>query len=1215
MEKKRYKKFKRILIYLSILISIILSCVIFATISINNYLVSDQEKDLGQFLKINGSLTFKKSTTDILSNFPNARIKFKDVILKDKKITQHKHRAFEAKTVIVTIKLNHWFKNIFELTQIEILDAKVDLYVDKTNYSNIRNIFKSKHKSLDTQNNPYLDIFKSFLNKGEVKLKTPNTKINLSNIDFKIINKIKKKDISLHINKLNTIVYLTDSLYSKTNISVHLDKLTFNTEKGPFLSNSKLEGEINGVIKKHTLNLNSKELKINNKVYNINAQVNLIKGSISKLNIDQEHTKYKEIAPLLSNNIQEKIKHYDILGDFKTSTIITFVPWRRDPKVVINFSIPNNTIIIKGHKLDSAYAFGEFTNRIYDDIRSRKENRKNIRLKIDSAQFLYRKFHTRTYNTRIISSPDLGDSITSKITVNSEASNFSKLLDSKKFLIKKGSFKLKGKVNGSLKSLEDISRKSTFNIKFKNLDVLYQTSGIFFKNNYIEFDKDIDNTKFIFIPNITQHGHISISGKINNIENLIFQNHNHKTESFISIKAYNIIWEELTSSLKNNYIRKGNRKYSTLLKNSLSEIYRQIAPHIDFKVDKFTYSDDIIFKNIKAQFSFINPQCLILNNTYFTLDNSIFKLSSKFTWKKNKNIKLYSKINIKGLELAQFLPKFDYFGINLLHSVKDFTQKIDLDLDIINQLNKNNKISFKNLYANIKFVTIPPTKTNQTYLNPKNLYTIYYNDSQFKNSIFGNIELKFRDKNNVISSISLNSGTPLLNNFLKSQKFNFREGNIKMNFNIVGNLRTTSELIQKSEGNISLINGKVEIKKSNIIIPIDSLHLQLNNDIASYHIKLQHNTNINKINIDGKIKNISSFIFSDSTKTPSVSAKISSNTFEWNKFKEMFSIVKKPKENKYPSWDRNIATNNHLINDNIIRNRRPRGIFLNERKKKEINISDIIKSFKSLALTFSPTISLDIENIIFSEILSFNKLYGDFSIINNIIDIDNISLNYHNGYSKVEGNIDIGKNFELPIHLKIESKSINLKKILEDFKYFNISSLKNAEKLQGILNANMNFNTSFDLASNKNIANKTDLAVIYSLDSVEIKGFNIVDNIAKKIGSRKRLKHIKFAPIVGRFNFDGYTYSVPITELQSNAFQMFVKGHINSDKTKNIWLIIPYSNFKRRNLNFIPSLTGFLNPRKKIYIHLINNYSTKFKNKTHINLSPKKFEEVSNGYY
>ena len=1206
------KKFKKILIYLSTLIFIILVCITFATISINNYLNSNQEKDLSKLLKIKGSLTFQKSSTDILSHFPNAIIKFKNVVLKDKKIALHKHIPFEAKTIVVKIKLGHWNKNIFELTQIDISDAKVDLYVDENNYSNIRHIFNREQEASNSENNFYLKSFKNFLSKGKVKLKTENTKINLSHIDLKIVNIIRKKDISLHINKLNTIIFLTDSLSSKSNISGHINKLTFNTAKGPFLKDTDLEGEIKGSLEEHILNVHTNNFKTNNKTYKIVAKIDLALGSKSQLHINQEHTVYKEISPLLSTNIQNKIKKYNILGDFQTKTYITFVPWRKDPSVIIKFCIPQNTIIIKGHKIDSTHACGKFTNRIYNDIRRKTENRKNISLTIDSATCEYKNLNIKTHNTQIISSPDLEDNIFSKIAINSDAKHISKLLKSKRLIIQNGKFSLIGQINGSLESIKDILRKSYFNAKFKNLDVFYTTSGINFTNNFVEFNKGIGKTEFIFRPHITPNGQISISGNINNIENLIFANENHKTESDISIIASNLDWEELISSLKNKSKNKKLKKYSTPFKNSLSEIYLKINPHIHLKINKLIYSKDIVVNDIKAQILFKNSNSLIIKNTSFKFNNSDFKLTSNFVWSKYKNIQISNKINIKELQLSNFLPKFDYFGINLLHSVKDYTNKINLDLVINNELNESNKISFENLYANMKFRTI--TKSKHIYVNSQKSKKTHYknNYTNLEDITYGSIELKFIDNNNVKSSISINTGTPFLNNFLKSDKFNFTEGHIKMNFNITGNLKTTLELIQKSKGSISLLDGRLEIKKSNTIIPIDTLNILLDNDIASYHIKLQHNLEqSNILNINGKIKNISSFIFNNSSNQTMVNARISSNTFDWNKFKKMFSIVNpnRKKEIEPSIWDPNIATNNLFDNNNLILSKEYKKRSL--KKRKEININNIIESFKSLALTFNPTISLDIDNIIFPEILVFSNLSGSFSIINNIIDINNISLNYHNGYSKIKGKIDIGKKSELPIHLKIESKKINLKKILEDFKYFNISSLKNTEKLQGLLSANMNFNTSFNLYTNKNIANKTNLDISYSIDSVEIKGFKIIDEIAKKIGSRKRLKYLKFAPINGNFNFDGYTYSVPMTELQSNAFQMFVKGRINTDKTKDLWLIIPYSNFKRHNLNFIPSLTGFLSPRKKIYIHLINNFSTKFKNKTHINLSPKKFEEIS----
>ena len=110
--------------------------------------------------------------------------------------------------------------------------------------------------------------------------------------------------------------------------------------------------------------------------------------------------------------------------------------------------------------------------------------------------------------------------------------------------------------------------------------------------------------------------------------------------------------------------------------------------------------------------------------------------------------------------------------------------------------------------------------------------------------------------------------------------------------------------------------------------------------------------------------------------------------------------------------------------------------------------------------------------------------------------------------------------------------------------------------------------------------------------------------------SEKRLDVIKFANINSTIFLKDNLISVPETNVQSTAFDFFVEGDIAKSSFTDLWISIPLSNFKKRDLTTVPNRKSFDEAGRKIYLEVQSKDNGGLGYKIH--LSEKKNRKSSN---
>lgn len=393
-----------------------------------------------------------------------------------------------------------------------------------------------------------------------------------------------------------------------------------------------------------------------------------------------------------------------------------------------------------------------------------------------------------------------------------------------------------------------------------------------------------------------------------------------------------------------------------------------------------------------------------------------------------------------------------------------------------------------------------------------------------------------------------------VNNFINAKDMVFDDGDYELETILEGDLGHIDTLLRKSTCRFISKNLKIFDNKTGLLIPAASFDLLIENEDAFLNeLKIALPNTQDTIRIRGEINNLTSLIFKGEKQT-NTSMTISSEKLRWKDFQNLFKnlksdtiAVKKPK------------TNNVMVSllGSIERKFNPKiTIELGQYGQQNVQTKD-----------FSTSVFFEGDQKIRMQDMNFNYRGSDVSL----------SLDL---YAEDPKKIDFS--------VKFITENLPILQLLNDFDYFGLEALKNIEKLDGLVNLDVELKGSLDEKTGLDEKSLTG-AMVLDIEQLVIKGFEPLEKAASKVFRKERFEDIKFAPINDKFYLKNQTLEIPQLELQSTAFDFFVEGHLSFKGENNIWLSIPLANLKHRDLHDFPEKVGYVDAGKKVFVEVKNN--------------------------
>jgi len=395
---------------------------------------------------------------------------------------------------------------------------------------------------------------------------------------------------------------------------------------------------------------------------------------------------------------------------------------------------------------------------------------------------------------------------------------------------------------------------------------------------------------------------------------------------------------------------------------------------------------------------------------------------------------------------------------------------------------------------------------------------------------------------------------------LHNEKFFFQDAKYEMDLEFSDEASTIYEFINHSDITLNIGKGSMFYKPSDLSLPFHKISVSIKNKNAflnDFELTLPNNQSLH---LKGNINNFVN-LFDEKIADKSITSTIMifSEDLNFSNFIDAFN----PNAKK-PTQKNNIKS---ILND-------------------------LYKNFK-------PTVHLDLEKLSYKSV-TLEKVNASLLFKNiNTLSIENAYCYFYDKKLSLTAEIDISQNTLTAFKTGFNLDNFAIEHLLYSFNNFGYRKLDKPTELTGIINLKANFNGIIDDENGVKFES-LNANLTYNIKELELKNFQPIIDAGNKVFRKKRFETIKFANVKNTLNFKGNLITIPETSIQSTALDFFIEGVLDNSSNTDLWVSIPLSNLKRRDLTTAPSKKSFEEAGKKIYLEITSDSEGKLEHKIHL---------------
>jgi len=1107
----------------------------------NAYLKSNKTKIIENvdFLN-NGSVYFDEVHLSFWDDFPKASIVLSNVHLRDSMFHVHRLPLLEVGELRARLVTAGWRDLDFEINGLTLKEGTINLHTYADGYDILNSILSKPEKDSTAIDPSWLD---SQLDHwmSDLQIKSNTLDIDLENVRIRKVDESNNEAYITQVNTLTAALELDGKDYNlNVDMDVHIDEITFNQDNGSYLADCDLSGSFSLIKKDDQHTVDPFDLSINEEVFTVDAIIQ--KGHVvpSVINVRSQHTNLAKTLPILPSKIRKDILPYKIKKDFPSKTKIVLEQGQR-ALVEVLFELEDANIEIDGIRAQDATLKGRFVNRKYDDRRARTEGRGNIRLILDEVSVRQGEIALETDQVFIESNPRDKASVRSMATVSGPAPTISEFYDSDKFFFKDGRFELTAEVIGPLNNLGQLILESEAELSLLDIDVLYRPADVSIPIASLELVKASGNAEFsILTSTLSKAYDYQMDGGLKNLAGLLVDFSEVSTVSNVHLFAKRLGWSdyiELFSRPEYNGLnnKKDERASKRSMKATLRGIHDKIRPTVTIAIDTFEYWDKVDMYNLTTGVHFENSNTLILDNTRFFFDQGKIELNAQVDITDPNETKFKIEAAADGISLADLLPKFDYFNVKLLADQSEHSDDFDIDIQIEGQIHDVEGLNSNDIEGSISFISKNP------------------------NGIAGKIDFQpiRQGDSMVMHSVIDFSGSPVLfNDFFKNEQFFFQDrGRFDAHFDYVGDLLSFDQLIAEADIDLKINDGAVLYEEADIVFELSDVSTKLHGDTADYVLNMRSDALDRELTATGVVENVSELIYGNTGKQLKTSVDIYSPVINVDHAAFIFETP--------------TDTITSFFVDKEVDNKTKRLV-------------------SGLFNRFDPDINVAIDSLIVTDQIRFSDFTSGLHLNDSTtLVLEQTDFIFCGGEVSAHATAYIGTNDLEPITAKITTEHIDMSQLLSNLDYLNEDRLRDAEFIDGTLTFDLDFKGA--LRDLKIVDVFTDAQLDFEIDGLELKGVQLMEDLGERFKREEQFYHILFAPLANTITIKESRIDLPRMEVQSTAGNVFVEGHVDNEEGSNLWITIPLSNLKKKDLLQPPSPQGYAAAKWKVFLEFYSD--------------------------
>ncbi|WP_179018552.1 AsmA-like C-terminal region-containing protein [Winogradskyella forsetii] len=484
----------------------------------------------------------------------------------------------------------------------------------------------------------------------------------------------------------------------------------------------------------------------------------------------------------------------------------------------------------------------------------------------------------------------------------------------------------------------------------------------------------------------------------------------------------------------------------------------------------------------------------------------------------------------------------------VFRDVNKFNPKIELEIDTL----KYKDLITENVEALVYFENDSILKLNNLHLNYKETTA---NISGKINAHTNQLDSLRKNPFDLDFLVDVKGKSEDLNAYFNTRNFIFKSGD----FEFKGRYKAQSEnlniLKSTGFGDLKISHALVDYKAAALQIPVDSLHLEINNDVARLKRLDIDLPGKSSVYFSGSINQFSNFI---------------DNAQGDNLRSSYFSIYS-------PYLDSSDIK--EFLSNSASKTKKT--------KDKEPNLQKFREALVGINSSFYPKVNVTIDTLRHEDLnltdFGLDLLFdssGDFKI-------KDTHLNFYGGSLTMDIDFGMTNETNIPVNIVMNANAIDLHELVTRFDYFNDEALRNTDKIEGNLKMSIDATGALKNDGNLNM-NSLNGTMHFELSDFELYNYKpVMEN--SFLMKDERFEKLSFRPIIQTFEIVNGELIIPRTEIQSSAIHLFAEGRFKFDEYVNIWLSLPWKNLKSNDGLTLPKKTTYEDAGAKFYVQLLQD--------------------------
>lgn len=1109
---------KKVLRWSLIALGVLVLLLAAALFYLDRYLDSQEEKLLHEFTATAGlEVAFRRVELRAWESFPRVSLTVDSLVVRDSLLPDDAPALLAVRQLHGAVSLDALLRDTLRVLALEVREGSIHLETDSTGRTNAGSLF-DRDTSAPASSALLLDY--------------DGLDVGLSDVNFTFINPLRKKHIEAQLNELTATGHRAadGGVDLATALDLHLGTLTFNTDKGGYLRDTPVEGQLDIHFGPETWTVPPTPLAIGDQTFRIGATIARGEGAMSRLTLENPATDFGQSRAMLHDELQQKLAAYDIAGRFPVRAEINSTFARgENPEVRIAFRFDGQDVKIQQYRFRDAHADGTFVNRLDEADGGTPGSRKNLRFDFDGIRAQQGGLYVEMPHARVYAN-EYDTRLRAPVRVSGRAETVSQRLGNDNFFFDRGRFVFTTEAELSLEApLPEVLAATDGTLRLEELDVVYRPAGVRFPFEYIELSKRAEDVRFHVQSSELPTGvALELVGGIDNLTPLLFDRPEETMRTEVTLLAPRIDWTDFRAFFgQDGYFEADtadtlgrDAAQTRAIKSTLLGLQEAFHPALDVRLDTVAYYDVFTLTDLSTGLHFTGDT-LVLERTTFDWEGSEVGFGARLALADTGRTPFALEMTAEHLDLNRLRPTVDYFGPALPPELDELPD--DLHIDFAHRGVIDDSLGI---------------------MPGRNTGSLRFDDGH--DGLFsGTLRYDTTGPAGLHSRLHLHGDPVIVNTLFNAQNFLFGSGRFRIDLALDGTPATVPELLETGELQLRIDSSRVSYRPAGVYIPVRHFTVDVAGQRATYDLQLFSDSTQRSVALTGELDRLSGFIFPELDLPFSVRADATAEVLHWSDLAD------------------------------FVRSERP--------DTTAFDPQQLLSATGGIFSSFRPDLSLAIDTFWIGDRTPFVNLHAGMHLR------DSTQLVVEeSGFSLGEGSVELAATYDLdermqsPFTLDWRTDSLSLQLLLEEIAA--LDTVADRGLLRGRLSMEGSLVGQLDESRQRLLLDSTRGDVSFRLAGLELADWPFLERTGRKAKMRKRFEHLRFAPLIGRVAFDSGRVHLPRTEVQSTGIQVFVEGRYDPERGPDFLVSLPLRNIGRGVLDAAPSPTGYARSGWKVYL-------------------------------